>query len=174
MNWSGKLPASKWDGSNVLEAAAASGISIAPERFDRDLVAEVARRQSQITERSLPEALPEPDGGGDLESDVEADNAPPLAVIRDKQPRPARKVCGLDRPDSPHPHKTSSTALAAQEAKVADAESSTILDRIIATTPHTPWYGVGQFFIAPVLKPPPPPEDDGLWTSDTPAPFFEV
>ena len=174
MNWSGKLPASKWDGSKVLEAAAAGCISISPERFDRDLVAEVARRISQITERSLPEALPEPDGGGDLESDVEADNAPPLAVIRDKQPRPARKVCGLDRPDSPHPHKTSTTALAAQEAKVADAESSTIHDRTMPTTSNTPWYGVGQFFIAPVLKPPPPPEDDGLWTSDTPAPFFEV
>ena len=174
MNWSGNLPASKWDGSKVLEAAAAGCISISPERFDHDLVAEVARRQSQITERSLPEASVEADGVGDLESDDETDIAPTIAAFRVKQPRRPGQVSGLDRKNSPHPHKTQTTARAAQEAKVADAESSTILDRIIATTPHTPWYGVGQFFIAPVLKPPPPPEDDGLWTSDTPAPFFEV
>ena len=174
MNWSGNLPASKWDGSKVLVAAAAGCISISPERFDLDLLAEVARRQSDITERSLPDASVEADGVGDLESDVETDNAPTLAVIRDKQPRRPRQVFGLDRQNSPHPHKTQTTALAAQEAKVADAESSTIHDRTMPTTPNTPWYGVGQVFFGSVLKPPPPPEDDGLWTSDTPAPFFEV
>ena len=155
-------------------AAAARGIFIAPERFDIELLAEVARALSDLTARSLPDASVVADGVGDPVSDDETDIAPTIAAFRVKQPRRPGQVSGLDRKNSPHPRQTQTTARAAQEAKVADAELFAIHDRTMPTTSSIPWLGVGQFFLGSSLKPPPPPQDDGQWRSHTPPPFYEV
>ena len=155
-------------------AEVASGISIAPERFDRELLAEVARAQPDLTARSLPDASVEDDGVGDPVSDDETDIAPTTAAYKVNQPRRPGQVSGLDRKNSPHPRRTQAAAREAQEARVEDAEIFAIHDRTMPTIQVLPWLGVGLSFLASSVKPPPPPPDDGRWRSLLPPPPFEV
>ena len=145
-------------------ARSAGCISIAPERFDENLLADVAQKLPELTARSLPDASVEDDGVGDPVSDDETDIGPTTAAYKVKLPRRPVQIFGLDRTNSPHPRGTQTTALSSQEAKVEDADILAIPDRTMPTAQ------IMQF----AVKPPGPPEDDGRWTSILPPPPTEV
>ena len=155
-------------------ASSAGCISIAPERFDKELLAEVANDRPDLTARSLPDASVEDDGVGDPVSDDETDIGPTTAAYKVKLPRRPVQIFGLDRTNSPHPRATQATALSSQEAKVEEAGILAIPDRTMPTCQIMHFAGVGNSFLHSAVKPPGPPEDDGRWTSILPPPPTEV